>query len=142
MRRLFVLALAGLAISAQSIQDLKQKFGDPVSQTFQVRPGVGVTIRRGSDGAIAEMLIMPLNATSLIESRHMTFTRAAAQTVLDRLVPGSGRGKFITGTLLNVTCLPENDCAGSSEDYENVKITYNSARTAGQIRYVDVQFKK
>jgi hypothetical protein len=74
MRRLFVLALAGFGDSAQSIRDLKQKFGDPVSKTFQVRPGVGVTIRRGFDGAVAEMLIMPLNANSLIESRHMTFT--------------------------------------------------------------------
>jgi hypothetical protein len=142
MTRLFVLLLASLALSAQSGEDLKRKYGDPVSETFQVRPGVGVTIRKAKDGTVTEMLITPLNATSLIASRHMTFTQAAAKSVLDDLLPSSARGKFIIGTFLDVTCLPENDCGGSSEDYENVKITYNSARTAGQVRYVDVQFKK
>jgi hypothetical protein len=134
MTRLFVLLLASLVLSAQSGEHMKRKYGDPVSETFQGRPGVGVTIRKAKDGTVTEMLITPLNAASLIASRHMTFTHAAANSVLDDLLPSSARGKFIIGTFLDVTCLRENDCGGSSEDYENVKITYNSARTAGQFK--------
>jgi hypothetical protein len=72
----------------------------------------------------------------------MTFSQDAAKTVIDKLVPKSKRGKFIIGTFLNVTCLPEDDCAGTSERYENVTITYISAREEGKIRYADVAFKK
>ena len=134
--------LAVLPVFAQSVQDLKSKYGDARLQTFQVRPGVGVTVRMSPNGGMAEMLIAPISADTLVDWSHPALTRDAAKSVLDDLVPRSARGKFLMGTFLDIVCLPENDCAGTSEDYQNVKITYYSARTAGEVRCVHIRFKK
>ncbi len=88
------------------------------------------------------MLIFPMRADSLIQSRSMTFSYESAKNVLDELLSVSKRGKFVIGGFVNAFCLPENDCRGSSEDYENVGIYYNSSAKPGQLCYVDVQFKK
>jgi hypothetical protein len=124
------------------VEDLKRKYGSPTSETFEVRPGIGITIRQASNGTVTEMLVVAMEPGSLIQSRHMTLSQDAAKSLIDELVPSSRRGKFIIAGFLNVTCLPESDCMGSFENYENLRITYNSAKAAGQIRYVDVQFKK
>lgn len=71
----------------------------------------------------------------------MTITREAAKSVIDELVPQSSKGEYIIGTFVNSICLPENDCAGTSEDYEKVYIKYNAAREEGKIHYADVEFK-
>ena len=42
--------------------------------------------------------------------------------VIDELVPKDQRGKYIIGTFLNITCLPNNDCYGTEEDYQRVLI--------------------
>lgn len=132
--------LMGLA-SAKYAADLKQKYGGLVSEAFRVRPGIGVTIRRAPDSRVLEMLVAPIDSTDLFASRQMTFKREATDNVVKELVPESSRGKYIIGTFLNAQCLPENDCAGISEDYENVHITYNSAIESGKVRYVGIRFK-
>jgi hypothetical protein len=137
----FVL-LTALAVSANYLADLKQKYGGSISETLKVRPGIGVTIRSAQDGRVIEMLVVPLDPDSLVASRRLTIKKEDARSVVDELVPESSRGKYIIGTFLNVTCLPEDDCAGVSEDYESVHIRYNSARENRKVRYVDVQFKK
>lgn len=125
----------------QSLDDLKGKYGAASSETFTVRTGIGVRVRSGPNGRLAEMLIFPMRADSLIQSRSMTFSYETAKNVLDELLPLSKRGKFVIGGFLNVFCLPENDCAGSSEEYENVTIYYNSSAKPGQLCYVDVRVK-
>lgn len=129
-------------IFGQSADDLKSKYGSAASETFTVRTGIGVRVRSKANGAIAEMLIFPMRADSLIQSRSMTFSYETAKNLVDELVPTSRRGKFVIGGFVDGMCPPENDCAGSSEDYENVSIYYNSATQSGQLCYVDIQFKK
>jgi hypothetical protein len=134
--------LTSLAASVNSLADLKQRFGGAVSETLTVRPGISVTIRCEQDGRLVEMLIAPLKPDSLMASRQMTIKTEDAKSVVDELVPQSSRGKYIRGTFLNVTCLPEDDCEGVEEDFEQVDIIYNSARENGRVRYVDIHFKK
>ena len=141
MRSLSFVLLAALGASVTRLANLKEKYGDSISETFRVRPNIGVMIRHAQDGKLLEMLVVPLEPDSLMESRQMTITQQAAKSVIDELVPESSRGKYIHMTFLNETCLPEDDCVGLSEDYENVYITYNWAREKGKVRYADVRFK-
>ena len=48
----------------------------------------------------------------------------------DELVPKADRGKFQIATFLDIICLPENDCAGTRADWDNVTI-YRNSGTAG-----------
>jgi hypothetical protein len=141
MKSLLLGLLATSAILSQSSSDFKQKYGSPVSETFRVRPGIAVTVRHAPNGRVIEMLVVPLDVDSLIGSRQMTLQQEAAKSVIDELVPEPTRGKPLMGYFLNDTCLPEDDCAGVSENYEKVSITYNAAREQGKIRYADIQFK-
>jgi hypothetical protein len=142
---LLVLSVAGtLAMSAplagQSLDELKRKYGEPISQTFVVRPDISVTATYAANGRITELLIAP-RITDLIKSRGRTLSRDTVEAIVQQLVPSSARGKFLISTFLNVTCLPENDCAGTSESYEKVTIYYNSAQ-AGQVYYAVVHLKR
>lgn len=142
MASIAFILLTALAVSADYLTDLKQKYRGSITETLVLRPGIGVTIRCAPDGRVREMLVVPLKPDSLVASRRLTIKKEDAKSVVDELVPESSKGKYIIGTFLNVTCLPENDCGGVSEDYENVHIMYNSARENGKVRYVDIQFKK
>jgi len=53
----------------------------------------------------------------------------------------SARGKFLIGEFDDITCLPADDCQGTSENYEKVTISYN-AGTEGRVAYAVVQWKK
>ena len=134
--------VACATLFAQSEEGLREKYGSPISETFPVHDGVGVTVKRGSDGRISEMLIAPIRSDSLVRSRSMTLTNELARRILDELIPLPRRGKFLIAGFINAICMPENDCAGSSESYENVSIYYNSAAERGKLCYVDVRFKK
>ncbi len=142
VRILLFAFLASTLILGQSLDELKGKYGAAISETFIVRSGMGVRVRNGPNGRVAEMLIFPMRADSLIESRSMTFSYETAKNLLNELLPASRRGKFVIGGFVDAFCMPENDCAGSSEDYKNVTVYYNSSAKPGQLCYVDVRFKK
>jgi hypothetical protein len=86
------------------------------------------------------LLISPRNQ-DLIKSRGVTSSQDAVESIIDELVPRSERGKFLMSQFDNITCLPDNDCAGSSENYEKVRIYYNSG-TKGKLCYAVVQWKE
>jgi hypothetical protein len=58
----------------------------------------------------------------------------------DELVPAHERGKFKIGTFLDVTCLPENDCYGAEENWENVVMYRNAGKTGA--RYEVIQWAR
>jgi hypothetical protein len=140
MRMLLITLIACTAIAGQSRDELRRKYGAPVSETFTIRPGINGTVSYGPNGRIAELLISPRNQ-DLIKSRGVTLSQDAVESIIDELVPRSARGKFLMGQFDNITCLPDNDCAGSSENYEKVRIYYNSG-TKGKLCYAVVQWKE
>jgi len=137
---IFTLFFATTVASGQSRDEFRRKYGEPVSETFMVRPGIGVTISHSATGRITEMMVSP-QTSDPIKSRNRTLSRSAIQTVIDELVPKSERGKFLIGEFLNIDCLPAADCAGTSESYEKVKIYYN-AGVEGGISYAVVYWKE
>jgi hypothetical protein len=52
---LFICAI----IVGQSKDELKKKYGEPVSETYRVHPGITATARYASNGQIAELLMRP-----------------------------------------------------------------------------------
>jgi hypothetical protein len=143
-RDLAIFSIAGCLIASgtlagQSKDELRRKYGEPISETFTVRPDVSVTATYETNGRIIELLISP-RATEIIKSRGKTLSHDSVKAIIDELVPHSVRGKFVSGAILNVECLPENDCAGGLESYQKVTIYYNSAAD-GQVHYAVVQWK-
>ena len=128
------------AIFGQSREELRRKYSVPLSETFAVRPGMSATATYAANGTITELFISP-RTTGLIKLRETTLSNESIRAVVDELVPESTRGKFLIGGFINATCLPENNCAGTSEDYQNVTIYYNAGREGG-VTYAVVQWKR
>src|SRR5215471_9107902 len=128
MRIAFVILLTVVVATAQTGSTLRQKYGQPISDTYdgqpveiyRVRPDIKVTVRYTKHGDVCSMFIAPLSEVtngkpSLLKSQPL-------DDVIDELVPKDQRGKYLMGTFLNITCLPNNDCDGTEEDYQTVLI--------------------
>jgi hypothetical protein len=140
MKILLIALLAGTTILGQSKDEFRRKYGEPISETFMVRAGISIAVTYWPKGRIAELLISP-RTPALIKSRNDTLSQADVTAILDEIVPMSARGKFLIGEFDNITCLPANDCQGTSENYEKVTIYYNAA-AEGRVGYAVVQWKK
>jgi hypothetical protein len=61
--------VAGGTLLGQSRDELRRKYGDPVSETFLLRPGLTVTATYAANGRIVELLISPeLRITSSLQT--------------------------------------------------------------------------
>ena len=88
------------------------------------------------------MLIAP-ESTGLIRSkRNQRLSKDLATQIINELVSASQRGKFVMSTFMNIMCLPENDCGGTSDDYEKLTVYFNTTDKADIINYAVVQWKK
>ena len=126
---------------AQSRHSLEEKYGKPASETFEVRSGVGVTVRYNQNGTVAEMLIAPLQREYLAAAWQLTLSEKMVKEVIDQLVPPLRRGKLVMAGFLNITCMPEDNCGGSEETYEHATVIYNAAREAEHVRFVEIRLK-
>ena len=120
MRIAILFLLACVVATGQTSSTLHQKYGQPTSETYNVRPNIKVTVTYAKTGEICEMLIEPIAETgngnrSLLKSQPL-------EEVIDELVPKEQRGKYLMGTFLNIICLPKNDCFGVEEDYQKLLI--------------------
>jgi hypothetical protein len=141
MKIVLVTILSSTAIAGQSRDELKTKYGNAVSETFIVRPGIGVTATYSSTGRIVELLISRQN-TDLIKSRNgNALSSDVLKMIIDELVPMPKRGKYLIGGFVNFGCLPQGDCAGSEVDYEKLTIYYNAA-DGGGANYAVVRWKE
>ena len=128
------------AVVAQSRDDLKKKYGQPVAETFLVRPGMIVTASYNSTGQVTELLIAP-QLTDLIKSKSRGLRQETLKEVIDELIPLSERGRGVFGGFMNIGCMPQNDCYGSYMDYEKVIIYYNAGQH-GDVNYAVIRSKK
>ncbi len=136
----FSLLFICITLNAQSREELHKRYGLPISETFAARPGVFVTISYAESGEVCEMIIhaQPL-ASSLDFPITKTIESKALKEMIDDLVPMIQRGKYLSGTDLNIVCLPLNNCFGVAENYERVTITRTGGTDKG--RYVAIRWK-
>jgi hypothetical protein len=142
MKRLLLLLLfTNTILVGQSRDELKRKYGQPVSETFTVRPGILVTATYGPAGKTVELVIATQN-TAIIKSRAgSVITKETATAIIDELVPKGERGKYVIGEFDHITCLPDDDCNGVSEHYEKLTIYYNAV-PEGKVHYAVVRWKQ
>jgi hypothetical protein len=140
MKILLILLLACTSLFAQTKDDLRKKFGEPVSETFVVQPGITATVSYSENGRVREMLLMPQPSSNLIKSKQMPINYDLLRKVINELVPKEERGKSIGNSFLSIMCLPNNDCAGSSESYDKLTIYYNAGKDGAN--YAVIQWKK
>jgi hypothetical protein len=115
MKVLFLLLFLSAAILAQNSNSLRQKYGEPFSETFKVRPQILLTVKYAKTGVVCSMGIEPqtfrvgdlqLGNTRLIEDKLLN-------EILEELAPENQRGKFVVGTTRMGVPV---------EDYERVEI--------------------
>ena len=140
MKAILLALMSCFAAMGQTSADLRQTYGAPVSESFKVRPEIVVTSTYDNAGNIAEMTIEPQSDVGLIKSRYRRIKSQALKEIIDELAPPKVRGKFIKGTFVDMICLPENDCFGISDEYENVIVYRNGGND--EHRYATIQWKK
>jgi hypothetical protein len=125
-----ILALASV-ISAQNRSDLTQRYGNSIGEVYRTSNQLMVTAYFDRDGNICRERIES-------ENRGRRMTDEEVNTVLDEIAPKNERGNYIMGTFLNIICVPDNDCAGVSENYERLLITKTG--DTNEYRYVSVSY--
>ena len=129
-----LLSLANLFQTVASAQDragLKQHYGDAIGEVYRTNNSLTVTAYFDSHGNICKEHIQS-------ENRGKRLTDEEVNGVLEDIAPKSSRGAYKIGTFLNVICLPDNDCAGVSEDYQRLAIV--KIGSTNEYRYVDVLY--
>ncbi|HZE71633.1 MAG TPA: hypothetical protein VE135_19170 [Pyrinomonadaceae bacterium] len=138
MRIAIVFFLTGVVSTAQTSSTLREKYGQPVSETYNVRPDIKLTVTYAKSGDVCEMLIKPASETqngkpSLLKSQPLN-------EVIDELVPKEQRGAYLMGTFVNIICLPNDDCGGTDETYQRLSIFRNGGIDAH--RYASIHWKR
>jgi hypothetical protein len=129
------------SFTARTPETLRHRYGKPLSETFLVRPGIVASVKYGTSGNTCELLIIPKDPDAIFTApSSRTIDVKLLTEIEDELVPKTERGKFIIGTFLNIVCLPQNDCAGTQEDWENVAMYTNAGETG--TRYEEIQWKR
>jgi hypothetical protein len=122
---LLTLLAAGVPVT-QTPDNLRKRYGPPVSQTFVVRPGVTATVTSAESGDVCEILVEPQRRL-VMKSSTPKLTLKQINEVIDELVPPGVRGEPGVAGFVNARCLPDDDCWGTSADYERIHIYYNAA---------------
>jgi hypothetical protein len=137
---LLAMALQG-SFPAKAPDTLRHRYGKPLSETFLVRPGIVVSASYGTSGKTCELAIVPKESDAIFTAPgSATIDDKLLQEIGDELVPKSDRGKYIMGTFLDISCSPEDDCAGALEDWEKVQIYRNAGKTG--TRYEAIQWNR
>jgi hypothetical protein len=116
---------------AQSRADLRRHYGDAIGEVYRTSNHLTVTAYFDEHGNTCREHIES-------ENRGRRMTDKEVNNVLDEIAPKDERGKYKMGTFLNVICLPVNDCAGVSEDYERLAIT--KIGSTNEYRYVSILY--
>jgi len=133
-----VLLFTCTVATAQTSTSLREKYGNPSSETFRVRPDINVTVTYAKTGEVCEMLIKPASET--VNGKPSLLKSQPLKDVIDELVPKNERGAFIIGTFVNVVCQPNNDCAGANESYQRLSIFSNGSTDAH--RFATIRWKR
>jgi len=104
------------SFSPDTAQTLRERYGQPISETYLAKPGVVVAASYGPSGHICNLVVSPERLwNSTFESKQLT-------EIIDEVAPVNERGKFLIGGFLNSFCMPTNDCFGTESTYEKVHI--------------------
>ncbi len=106
-----------------------------------VRAGVAVTATYGASGETCSLMIEPRETLGRsVKPESPIIEEKLLEEISKELVPEEDRGKYKMGTFLDITCLPDNDCAGVQEDWTKLVIYRNSGEKG--TRYETIKWKR
>ena len=137
-----LLALAGQSsFPAKSSETFRQRYGQPVSETYLIRPSIVVSASYGPSGKICELVIKPKEPDAMIKSWSGSGSGEIDYKVLgeveNELVPKSERGEYKIGGFVNYFCMPENDCVGTQAEWENIHTYTNAGKAGGRYEVIE-----
>ena len=122
------------SFSSDNAQSLRKQYGEPISETYLVRPGTVATASYGASGHVCEIVVSPQRLwNSTFKSRQLT-------EIIDGIVPEKERGQYLMGTFVNATCLPTLDCNGTEGTWSKVNIYRNGG--TDQEHYARIQWRR
>lgn len=119
---------------ADTGRSLRDRYGQPISENFLVRPGVVATASYGASGHVCNVVVSPQRLW------NSTLDSVNVGDIIDEIVPKSKRGKPVIAGFVDAICFPTTDCGGSDELWENVDIFYNGS--TGSERYVRIHWRR
>ena len=126
MKTLFIALICCLPIAAQSRAEFHHKYGEPTSETYEVRSGIYVTSISNKEGDVCQIVISPQPALETLNYPSTKVMKSDELRVLiDELVPLKSRGKQTMSGFFNASCSPLNNCSGTMENYERMQIFRN-----------------
>ena len=138
------LLLAGLAFfPADTSQTLHQRYGQPVLETYLVRPGITAAARYGTSQHVCAITVYPEHPKHPLNRRENSIGNdKQVAEVLNELVPEKERGKYLMGTFLDLVCDGEKgvDCGGVEEDWETVTILHMGSKDSEH--YAAINWKR
>jgi len=140
-----LLLVAGLAsFPADTSQTLREQYGQPISETYLIKPGIAAASRYGASRHVCAITVYPEHAAHPLNSRKNSIgdDKQIAE-VLNELVPRKERGKYLMGTFLDLVCLSSEgdvDCGGVEEDWE--KLTINRMGNTDALHYAAIHWKR
>jgi hypothetical protein len=137
--------LIGLAsFSGDTSQTLHERYGQPISETYIVKPGVVASAQYGASGHVCAIVIKPQQALHPLKRRKNTVGNySQVLAVLEELVPEPERGKRLTPSFLHLVCVPPDegmDCGGVREDWERLVISRMGDNSVQH--YATIQWKR
>jgi hypothetical protein len=119
---------------ADTPQSLRNQYGQPISESYLVRPGIVASASYGASGHICEIVVSPQRLwNSTFDSKQLT-------EIVNEIVPESQRGKYLMGTFVNAVCFPTQDCNGTAGTWEKVNIFRNGGTDAEH--YASIQWSR
>jgi len=135
-----VLFFLQMSFPADTAQTLRERYGEPVFESYAVKPGIVASARYGNSGHVCEIVISPRKPSTLIKSGKKTIDSKESTEVLEELVPTEQRGKYLIGTFEDIICLPENDCYGVQGKWQKVVIYRNG--DTGNEHYATIHWRR
>lgn len=147
MRIAIIFLLTAVVATAQTSSTLRQKYGQPTSetykgpptsQTYNVRPDIKVTVSYTKHGNVCAMLIKPVS--EMTNGKPSVLKTQQLNEVIDELVPKEQRGKHQMDWFLHTQCYPKNDCFGVEKNYQ--RLTIHVHGSTDKHPYASIRWKK
>ena len=123
---ILLLASFGVVVHGQTVRDLESKYGQPI-ESFEIRPGVMMTVTYGADGQACEMSIQRRLASKEGVKLNFTLEPKLVDELIDELAPIASRGERKNKSAFETTI--SGDLMITDRYYENVTISM-----AGSVR--------
>ena len=101
--RSLLVAAAGFVLTPSS-QDLHNRYGEPDTERFIVRPGISLTAQYGSDHLACQILIEPPQSLIHQEEQPPLMSSDGVSEVLEEIAPASMRGNEIFNSISSMGC--------------------------------------